>query len=111
MSSSMEFRTKLTLMVYNKDRSNHLRAIRETVLPFIPSDGMHLQVGMAYPITITKVVWLTDEQMFHCTAEEMMYEYEFNLESDVDELIDMLNILANAKLNGWIGFDKIYRDK
>ena len=65
----MEFRTKLTLVVYNKDRSNHLRAIRETVLPFVPSDGMYLQVGMAYPITITKVVWLTDEKIMGFRAK------------------------------------------
>jgi len=111
MGPNMEYQTKLTLMIYNKDRSNHLRAEGEIVLPFLPSEGMHLQVGNMYPITIVKVIWLTDDKIFHCITEEKMHDYEFDLDTDIDELTDVLDILRDAKLLGWKGCDKIYRDK
>ena len=106
----MEYRVILNLLVYNKGRSNHLRGNMEVVLPFVPSVGMHIQYKDMYPLLFKRVTWLTDKECFDCTVEEVSIYYEFGLDDDIDELLDMYDILRNAKKYKWTGFDKIYRD-
>ena len=105
----MKYQTKLTLLIYNEDRSNHLRGETQIMLPFHPAVGIHIQIDGMYPIKVVKVIWLVKEEIFHCIAEEGTYQ--FNLETDIGALTDDLDILRDAKQLGWDGFDQIYRDK
>ena len=107
---TMEYRVNLNLLVFNEDRSNHLRGSIEVVLPFAPIVGMHIQYRDMYPLRIKRVKWLTDQESFDCTVEEELVSYEFSRGDDIEELIDRYDILGDAKKYGWIGFDNIYRD-
>ncbi len=105
----MKYQTKLTLLIYNEDRSNHLRGETQIMLPFPPVAGICIQLDGMYPIQIVKVTWLANEETFHCIAEEGLYD--FDLETAIDELTDNIDILEDAKKLGWSGFDKVYRAK
>ncbi len=106
----MEYRVNLNLLVYNEHRTNHLRGSMEVKLPFVPSVGMRVQYKDMLPLQFKSVKWLTDKECFDCTVEEDRTSYEFGLDDDIDELIDMYDILRDAKKYKWTGFDKIYRD-
>jgi len=106
----MEYRVNLILQIYNIDRSNHLSAHKEVTLPFVPYVGLYIQEKGLHPLTFKEVTWLSEENWFICIVEEEGH-YNFGLKDDLDELIDTLDILRNAKKNGWDGFDKIFSDK
>lgn len=105
----MKFQTRLTLLIYNEDRSNHLRGETQIILPFQPTVGIHIQIDGMHPIRVVKVTWLDIEQKFLCIAEEATYK--FDMDMDIDALTDDLDIVRDAKKLGWDGFNKIYRDK
>jgi len=110
MSKAMEYKVILRLMIYNEDRSNHLSAYKEITLPFVPYVGLWLdQDNKEMSSKITYVRWVIDEECFYCFLEDEC-EYEFDIKTDIEELIDDLDILRDAKKYGWEGFDKIYRD-
>jgi hypothetical protein len=106
----MEYRIILNLLVYNKDRSNHLRGKMEVELPFAPSIGMHVKYKDMYPLLFKRVTWITDQDCFDCIVEEEFIPYEFCRGDDIEELIDRYDILRDAKDYNWVGFDNIYRD-
>jgi len=110
MSKAMEYKVNLKLVIFNEDRSNHLSAYKEIMLPFIPYVGLWLNNTKEMPAKITDVTWSIDEKYFFCILEDER-EYEFDINTDIDELIDNLDILRDAKKYGWEGFDNIYRDK
>jgi len=107
----MEYRVNLNLLFYNDDRSCHLRAEKEITLPFVPYVGLCIEEkGIEHPMCIQKVIWPIDKKCFYCRVEEEI-EYIFEFDDDIDDLKKIFNTLCYAKKNGWVGFDKIYRDK
>lgn len=106
----MKYQVTLNLLIYNENRSNHLRGSIEVVLPFAPTVGMHIQYKDMYPLRIKRVEWLTDQESFDCIVEEKLVSYEFCRGDDIEELVDRYDILEDAKKYGWTGFDNIYRD-
>jgi hypothetical protein len=104
----MEYRINLSLIVFNAERTAHLRGGSEIILPFVPVVGMHIKIGNMNPVLIKRVVWLSDEKCFHCDLEDGQYKFKFG--DDVMELTEMLDILREAKKDGWKGLDRIYRD-
>jgi len=106
----VKYQVTLNLLLYNENRSNHLRGSIEVVLPFAPTVGMQIRYKDMYPLRIKRVAWLTDQESFDCTVEEELCSYEFCRGDDIEELIDRYDILRDAKEYGWTGFDNIYRD-
>ena len=107
----MEYRVNLNLLFYNDDRSCHLRAEKEITLPFVPYVGLSFEEkGIECPMCIQTVIWSIDKKYFYCRVEEEA-ENIFEFDDDIDNLREIFNTLRDAKKNGWVGFDKIYRDK
>ena len=106
----MDYRVKLNLLIYNKNRSNHIRGSIDVLLPFAPSIGIHIQYKDMYPLQTTRVEWITEQECFNCIVEDDLTGYEFDMDTDIDELIDDYDVLRDAKEYGWVGFDKIFRD-
>lgn len=104
-----EFRVRLWLLVYNELRTSHLRGSIEMDLPFVPGVGMHLQYKDMYPLEIKTVTWLADEACFLCNVEDNG-RYDFDLNTNVTELAQVLDTLRDAKRYGWDGLDRIYSD-
>lgn len=106
----MVYMVLLKLSVYNTDRSSHLRGDLEITLPFAPQLGMNIEYEDMQPLQVKRATWRTQAQRFECLVEPDT-PYEFDLDSDVIELTQLLDILRDAKRHGWKGLDKIYRNR
>lgn len=106
----MTYHVRLKLWIYNTDRSNHLRGEMDIALPFPPQAGMHIEYEDMQPLHLKRVIWRTHAERFECLLESDT-PYEFDLDSDVAELTDVLDVLRDARRHGWKGLDRIYRDK
>lgn len=104
----MQYKVCLILWVYNFDKSHHLRGELEVTLPFVPQESMCIQYKDMEPLEIKQVTWHSDSGFFTCDVEPKG-TYEFDLNSDVEDLAKMLDVLRDAKKYGWSGLDKVYR--
>lgn len=69
---------------------------------------MHIQYMDMYPVQFKRVVWLSEQECFDCVVEDDCLN-KFGQNDDIEELIDLPDILRDAKKYGWPGFDKIFR--